>query len=79
VTEPRPAVREGSESEKCPTCGMTSIKFDPPLVFIEAEACGVLKPGNHAAGVPGGIPVCELPAGHDGRHGFLVEYLDRWT
>lgn len=65
--------------EKCEHCGTTKLIFDPPLVFEPTEACGAVKPGTYGA-IPGGIPECQLPAGHDPaeQHLYLVEYLERW-
>lgn len=64
--------------ETCEACGTTRITFDPPIFITEAPACGAVKPGNYA-NPPGGVPVCDLPAGHDGAHTHLVEYADSWT
>ena len=61
----------------CPTCGGTTITFDPPLYFEASEMCGVLKPGNYAAsGYP--IPECNLAAGHEGEHVALMEFTEQW-
>jgi hypothetical protein len=68
---------EGSSMEKCPTCGTTIIKFDPPLYFEADEMCGAIKPGNYATGGPP-IPVCNLAQGHDGHHVGLMEYHESW-
>ena len=65
--------------EKCPTCGSTAIRFDPPVGIEIVAACGQAKPGTYAANPPGGIPVCDLPTGHDGAHSALIEYNDTWA
>lgn len=65
-----------THEEKCPTCGTTSIKFDPPLVFNLVEACGVVKPGTYASGEI--VPSCDTAKGHEGNHIFLLEKLIEW-
>lgn len=65
--------------ETCPTCGTTTISFDPPLVFEASEACGAIKPGTYTAAHPGGIPHCQLAKGHDDKHVYIVEYLEEWS
>ena len=64
--------------EKCPTCGTTTLHFDPPIELEVADACGQMKPGTYTGSQPGGIPVCQSTKGHDGKHAYLVEYVDSW-
>jgi hypothetical protein len=65
-------------SEKCPACGTTKIIYDPPLVFEPSEACGAVKPGTYSFSDPRGLIHCEMPAGHEPPHIYLVEYLEKW-
>lgn len=67
-----------SSMDRCEHCGTTSIRFDPPIALQAVDGCGVQKPGTYGS-PPGGIPVCDLPKGHDGQHGYIVEYMDRWS
>ncbi len=73
------AMNEGQhrEVEVCPTCGTTRLTFDPPIALHAGEACNAVKPGNYAAPL-GGVPFCELVAGHEGDHMFIVEYVEQW-
>ena len=67
-----------STMDKCPTCGTTVIKFDPPLVFEAEEMCAELKIGTYTAnGFP--APVCNLAKGHEGEHCALMEWTERWV
>ena len=70
-------MRHITMQEKCVTCGTTSIKFDPPLVFDVSEACGTVKPGTYGSNEE--IPTCEMPKDHDGNHIYLLEKLIEWA
>jgi hypothetical protein len=65
-----------SDIETCPTCGTTTITFDPPVALVAQEACGAERPGNHATTCP---PRCVLAKGHDGNHMDIFEHTVRWA
>ncbi len=67
-----------ADQEKCPTCGTTVMRFDPPIEVEIGAACGAIKSGTYAGSHPGGVPVCQAPRGHEGKHTFIVEYVERW-
>lgn len=63
-----------STMKECPTCGNIRIDFDPPLRLTAHEACGAIKTADSQPP----IPVCDLPAGHEGKHEAIIEYTDTW-
>lgn len=65
-----------NEVTKCPTCGTTSITFDPPVTVEATEMCGAVRPGNLATV---SAPRCLLPAGHEGMHTDIVEHTVSWS
>jgi len=54
------------------------MRFDPPIEVEIGAACGAIKSGTYAGSHPGGVPVCQAPRGHEGKHTFIVEYVERW-
>lgn len=70
-------IEQRTQDGNCPECGTKWFVFDPPLEFDPVAACGVLRPGTYATNAD--LPICDMPAGHEGDHGHLVERLDQWS
>lgn len=66
-------------TEKCPTCGTTTMHFDPPVELDIQDECGALKPGTYSHTTKrGALPICGLAKGHEGKHMAFIEYVDDW-
>lgn len=66
-----------SSIEKCPTCGTTMIKFDPPIEVELSASCGALKSGTYSSNEE--VPICDLAKGHNGNHIHYLEKLIEWN